>query len=372
MSNIFNIAIVGCGYVADYYMATLSAYPRLNITGVFDIDKKRLEQFSQHHQLSTYGSLEDILNDSSVDAVLNLTNPRAHYEISKRALEFGKHVYSEKPLAMSYEHAEELVDLAKKQGLQIVSAPCSVLGKSAKTLAYAVEQKLAGDVRLVYAELDDGMVHKMPYQKWQSESGAYWPYRDEFEVGCILEHAGYYLSWLVIMFGNVSTVTAFSDALIPDKIKGEAPLTPSNTADTSIGILKFESGVVVRLTTTIVGEHDHQIRIFGEKGIISMKDCWDNNGNVYVQNFLRIRRKFLLNPIKRKVKLPYKISVNKMERGNTKMDFLLGVNELAQSIEDCKPCSIGGNFSLHINEVALALQYAGVHSNTYIVKSKAQ
>ncbi|MFT6389091.1 MAG: putative dehydrogenase [Cellvibrionaceae bacterium] len=368
--NTVNIAIVGCGFVADYYMATLDAYPELNIVGVFDKDSERLNTFCQYYSLEYYSSLDDMLANNCISIVLNLTDPRSHYTISKQCLNANKNVYSEKPLAMSFTEAEELCELAKEKKLDIISAPCSVLGKAAKTLSYAVKQGLCGQPKLVYAELDDGLVHKMAYKKWRSISGAPWPYRDEFEVGCTLEHAGYYLTWLMEMFGPVKSVTAFSDCLIPEKVDPEPTLSPADTADVSFGILKFESGVVARLSTTIVAPHDHSIRIFGDKGVISLKECWDNNDKVYFRKLMRIRRKTFLSPHRKKVNYPKDINVHKLNRGNTKMDFLLGVDALANKIYNDEASVLSIDFCLHITEVSLALQHSGIQSETYITKSR--
>ncbi len=365
-----HIALIGCGFVADYYLATIEAYPELNIVGVYDKDEERLKIFTEFYSLKKYDSIDTLLSDASVSIVLNLTDPRSHYAISKQCLEAGKNVYSEKPLAMNFDNARELVDLSKEKGLHISSAPCSVLGKSAQTLSHAVKKDLCGDIKLVYAELDDGLVHKMAYKKWMSVSGAPWPYRDEFEVGCTLEHAGYYLAWLMEIFGPVKTVTAFSDCVVPEKVRPEPALRPADTADISFGLLKFESGVVVRLSTTIVAPHDHSIRLFGDKGVLYMNECWDNNDPVYFRKLMRIRRKTFLSPFKKKVKLPYEVNVNKVDRGNTKMDFLLGVQDLAEAVNTGKSIQLNADFSLHVNEVALALQYAGTAATTYFTKSR--
>lgn len=364
------IALIGCGFVADYYLATIDAYPALKIVGVYDKDSQRLATFCQFYSLRAFDSAEQLLASDEVHMVLNLTDPRSHYAVSKQCLLAGKHVYSEKPLAMNFDQAKELVDLAKSQQLHLSSAPCSVLGKAAKTLSHAVKQKIAGDIKLVYAELDDGLVHKMAYKKWFSVSGAPWPYRDEFEVGCTLEHAGYYLAWLMEMFGPVKSVTAFSDCVVPEKVDPEPALEPANTADISFGILKFDSGTVVRLSTTIVAPHDHTIRLFGDKGVIYLNECWDNNDKVFFRKLMRIRRKTFLSPLKKTITLPVNIPVNKVDRGNTKMDFLLGVQDLAEAIRDGKAIQLNADFSLHVNEVALALQYAGTEGGTYVTKSK--
>lgn len=363
------IGIVGCGFVADYYLATKYAYPHLEIRGIFDIDTARLKTFCEFYSVHACTSLDELLNDPSVDLIINLTNPDAHYEVSKQCLLSGKHVYSEKPIAMAFEQAEELVALADEKGLQVSSAPCNALGRSAQTLKKAVNEKVVGEIRLVYAELEDGFVPIMPFKKWYSASGAAWPYRDEFEVGCTLEHSGYYLGWFVAIFGEIQSITAFSDYLLKNKIPGESPLTPDNTADMSIGIIKFSNGVVARLSTTIIAERDYSIRLFGDNGVIRVSDCWNNGDAVRYQRYINIRRKTLLNPLKKSMP-PADVPVHKMEHSKTKMDFLLGVNDLAIAIQNKTEPFLSKQRSLHINEAALALQYAGNKQNTYIMKTK--
>src|SRR5262249_53567701 len=117
------VAIVGCGFVADYYVRTLPAHPEIELIGVMDRDAQRAERFARYYSLSRYDSLDELLADPRVEIVINLTNPSSHYEVSKRALLAGKHVYSEKPMAMQLDEANELVELAESRGLQISSAP---------------------------------------------------------------------------------------------------------------------------------------------------------------------------------------------------------------------------------------------------------
>ena len=368
MSDVTRIAIIGCGFVADYYMQTLSMYPQLQLSGVYDKDVERIEVFSEFYGLKKYESLSAVLDDPSVEIILNLTNPRAHYEVTSQCLKAGKHVYSEKPLAMNFEEAEELTNLANTKNLKLLSAPCSVLGYAARNLEYAVKTEVIGRPLLVYAELDDGLVHKMKYQKWISKSGAPWPYRDEFEVGCTLEHAAYYISWLVKIFGNISEIAGFSDCLIKDKLSNEPVLNPHDTPDMSIGIIQFSNGVVVRLTTTIIAPHDHSIKIIGENGIISMKECWDNHSKVYIQKLVSVRRRTFLNPIKTKVRMTGGTQGFKMKSGNTGMDFILGVENMARQLREDKPSFFDNLFCLHVTEASIAIQNLG-SSSTYHMKS---
>src|SRR5450755_3871593 len=153
-----NVAIVGCGFVADYYLVTLPLHPELKVIGVVDKVGERADLLSRSYGVKKYATLADVLNDPSVELVLNLTNPRNHYEVSKPALLAGKHVYSEKPLAMQMDQARELVELAESRGLLISSAPCSALSETAQTMWKGLRDETVGTPRLVYAEMDDGMV----------------------------------------------------------------------------------------------------------------------------------------------------------------------------------------------------------------------
>src|SRR5690242_11781544 len=120
------IAYVGCGYVFDIYMRTRWAHPELEVCGIFDIDPARLETVSVYYGFEAYPSYEALLADPAVEVVVNLTNIRAHYETIKRALEAGKHVYSEKPLTTDLDQTRELFALAEARGLVLTGAPCNL------------------------------------------------------------------------------------------------------------------------------------------------------------------------------------------------------------------------------------------------------
>ena len=79
-------------------------------------------------------SVEDLLKDEEIEIILNLTIPRAHYEVAKLSLEHGKHVYSEKPMAVNFDDGEELLSLSKSKGLYIGNAPDTFLGGGFKNL----------------------------------------------------------------------------------------------------------------------------------------------------------------------------------------------------------------------------------------------
>ncbi|GAA6207071.1 hypothetical protein NBRC116601_03640 [Cognatishimia sp. WU-CL00825] len=258
--------------------------------------------------------------------------------------------------------AIELHELAQSKGLLLASAPCSALAQSAQTLGKAIRDGVAGTPRLIYAELDDGFVPQAPFDNWRSESGALWPAKDEFEVGCTLEHAGYYLSWLIAWFGRVERVIAASAEVLPHK-------QPSGkgTPDFSTATLFFANGPVVRLTCSIVAPHDHQIRVIGDDGVLSLKKAWDNGATVKFHRRFRVRRRLLENPIGRKIKLG-KATHPKVGRwGAASMNFALGPVEMLDAIAQDRPCRLSGEFALHLNEVTLAIQNAGRDAGVQIM-----
>ena len=376
MSNTMNIAIVGCGFVADFYMITLRNYPHLTVTGVYDKDDERKLRFAKYYAANDYKDFQALLNDPGVDIVLNLTNPRSHYEVSKACLEAGKHVYSEKPLAMNIDDARELVALAKSKGLYLSGAPCSVLGECAQTIWHQLRLGSIGKVRLVYAELDDGLVHKMRYKKWLSESGTPWPYKDEFEVGCTLEHAGYYVTWLLAFFGPVRRVTPFASCLIPDK-QTDVELGEQG-ADFSVVCLEFESGMVARLTCSIVAPHDHALRIFGDDGILSTDECWNYSSPVMLKRRTKLAlwaEKYPLLTVlfglgAKRCRQVKNTDYQHRYKGTTQMDFARGVAELAEAIEQQRESRLSADFCLHVNEIVLAIENPQISGGAHEIQSR--
>jgi predicted dehydrogenase len=355
-------AIVGCGFVADYYIATLVNYRRgLELAGVFDRNPERAQRFAAHHGgLRRYASLEELLGDVSVGLVANLTNPGSHFEVSSAALLAGKHVYSEKPLATSFAEAERLVELAESHGLLLASAPCTVLGETAQTVWKALREKRVGTPRLVYAEMDDGPIPLENYATWFSASGAPWPAKDEFEVGCTLEHAGYYLTWLTAFFGPASAVTSSAHVVVPDKGLRLDTITP----DFTVATIQFVSGVVARLTCSIFATHNRGLQIYGDKGVLSTSDSWSFASPVYLSSRsalgLRAEKRpelakwVGLGP--RRLPLVRRPRFQWAGRPASYIDFARGVAEVAAAASEKRAPRLSARWSLHVNELALTIQ----------------
>lgn len=358
--------------MADFYADTLGNHPQLQLSGVFDRNPERNQAFGEFYRVRRYSSLQEVLDDGSVDLVVNLTNPRSHFEVSMAALRAGKHVYSEKPLAMSLNDCHELVEYAASRNLLLTAAPCNLLSESAQTIWKALREERIGVPRLVYAEIDDGPVPLLDYKKWISKSGAPWPYQDEFEVGCTPEHAAYYLGMLTAFFGPAKRLTSFSTVLMEDK------LTPLNVKahDFAVGCVEFRSGVVARLSCSIYAPHDHRLRILGDQGVISTDECWHYGAPVHITRRTPLRLKFEKYPqLARAVGLgrkPLRLvrpASFKSSQGPHKMDFCRGIAEVADSIKEKRPCRLSAAWSLHVNELVLAMQNPGDYGTVREISS---
>ena len=358
-------SIIGCGFVADLYMRSFAVHDEVSVALAYDQNPDRLAAFGKHWNVKTASDLKAFLADLPKQSiVLNLTNPSAHFEINSAILNAGHHVYCEKPLALNMPDAVALCELAKEQNLRVAAAPCSVLGEAAQTLIHATNSGTAGKPRLIYADLDDGFIPQAPFKDWISESGAPWPAKDEFRVGCTLEHAGYYLSWLIAMNGAVTRVVAASGNVVADLLPNDAG------PDFSTATLFFENGVVARLTCSITAPHDHRIRVIGDDGVLVVKQAWNNAATVRFHRRMRIRRRLLENPVGRKIKATRKTHPKVGRWGAAAMNFGLGPIEMASAIAEDRPCRIGSDFSLHLTEVALAIHNAGDKDGVRTMKTR--
>lgn len=349
------LGMIGTGFVADHYMRSLATFPELNLVGAYDSSAERLEQFGAHWKVPAAASFDSLIEAvGSAGIMLNLTNPSAHYDVSRRCLEAGLHVYSEKPLAMRVEDAQALHALAAQGGLMIASAPCTFLGEAAQTVGAAIRAGVLGKPRLIYAELDDDFVAKAPYQKWLSTTGKPWPASDEFSVGCTLEHAGYYLTWLIAIFGSIRTVVAASACLAPDQMGIEHP-----APDFSVATLFFECGVVARLTCSILAPHDRSLRIIGDHGVLELSDCWNNDAPVKFRRRFVVRRRLVNSPVARRLRLAHTTHPKVGRWGATSLNYALGPKEMADALAEGRPPRISADLALHLTEVTLAIQASG-------------
>lgn len=384
------IAFVGCGYVFDIYMRTKWAHPELDVLGIFDIDTARSATVSSHYGFRVYPSYEALLADPQVQVVVNLTSIGAHYQTTRRALEAGKHVYSEKPLTREADQSRELFALADARGLVFTGAPCNLYSDAVSTLWKAVRDGAIGKPVLVYAELDENPAHLSHLERVRSPTGAPFPYAEEFQEGCTVEHIAYHLVWICAMFGPATSVTAFSKALVPHKT--DALRLPGDTPDFSVACLDFAGGVAARITCTWVSPRDHRLRVIGEEGEICADNVFHDQAPLRLERFSPVSlgarkaytartqplvgRAFGVGGSRVPLVRRWKSHAVEAERGAGRsvkhrfvswlrrrevyaQDKLLGLAEMGRAIDEGRPQPMPPDFLMHINELTMLVHRAG-------------
>jgi predicted dehydrogenase len=137
------VGVVGCGIIAKVYVEGSAAFDTFDIVACADLDAESAEAFADVHGLQA-SSVDGLLADPSIDVVLNLTPPAAHGAVIRAALEAGKHVYSEKPLATNVAEGRELLAEADRRGLRIGCAPDTFLGAAYETARDLIHQGQIG------------------------------------------------------------------------------------------------------------------------------------------------------------------------------------------------------------------------------------
>lgn len=350
----YHVAIVGCGYAADFYLANMAKYPWLRVAAAFDQDFYRLARFAAQHTVAACETLDELLRDEAIFLVLNLTGPDSHYAVSAAALSAGKHVYSEKPFATTMQDAVSLLQIAAQNGVELASAPCTVLGRAAQTTWKLVRAGAIGKPLLVFGDLSDGMIHRQPHHLWVSTSGAPWPAGDEFRIGCLVEHGEYLLTWLTTFFGRVHEVVGTTDVLVADKGTG-IRCGP----DMATGLLRFASGVVARLSFSSLTPHDRSLTLVGTAGVLRVVDVWDMNSCVELREVLQspeYRNQYLAAARNQALVGDGPAA---LYHDSHSIDQVCGIAEMVEAIRLGREPRLSARRALHSLEVLLAINEAG-------------
>jgi predicted dehydrogenase len=255
------IGIVGAGNIAVPYARTIAAADGLELVAVADAIEGRADELVATFGGIAHSSLEALLADDRVDAVVNLTAAVAHAEVTAAALEAGKHVHSEKPLALSYADAKALVALADARGLGLSASPATLLGEAQQTMWKLVREGALGTVRVAYAEANWGKI-----ESWHPAPLTL------HTVGAMGDVGVYPIAILTAVFGPARRVTAFGTTLVADRVdKFGAPFS-IETPDLQVAVLELEGGVVARVTASFYVGPGYQrgLELHGDAGMLHL------------------------------------------------------------------------------------------------------
>lgn len=275
------VAMIGVGAISGIYLKNLTlTFQDLELIGVCDLIPERAEKGAAYvreeiekgahaPQPKIYPDMFAAFNDPEVEVVLNLTRPYEHYEVTKQALLHGKHVYSEKPLGVDMDEANELIALAEEKGLRIGGAPDTFMGAGIQTARRLIDGGLIGGlVGASCAMVCHG------HETWHPDPEFYY----KRGGGPMLDMGPYYITALVQLLGEAKglmgmTKKSFAQRLITSEPHWGEVIDVD--VDTWLsGNIEFTSGAVAQVFTTFDVHYTAQSRfeVYGTKGSIMVPD----------------------------------------------------------------------------------------------------
>jgi predicted dehydrogenase len=330
-SNPLRVAIVGCGNIAGPYARTIKPYSQLELMGATDIDLARAQALVEQYGGRVYDNLEEMLADPNIDLIINLTIHHAHPAVIAQCLNAGKHVHSEKPLALTYGEAKALVELAESKGLRLSCSPITFMGEAQQTAWKAIREGMSGKVRVVYCEVNWGRI-----ESWHPNPGPF------YEVGALFDVGVYPLTLVTTFLAPARKVTAYGKVLYPDRVTKEGIPFHIDTPDWVVAAVELADGTVVRLTTNFyVGNHSKQkgLEFHGDVGSLYLGSFQDFHAPVEYSKF---RESY--EP------LPY---VREPFQG---IEWGRCVVEIAEAMAEGRPQRATGAQAAHVVEILCAIQ----------------
>ncbi|MEN3305290.1 MAG: hypothetical protein V7603_1492 [Micromonosporaceae bacterium] len=328
------VAVVGCGVVSAQYLRNLGAFPDVRVVACADADLARARAAAERFAVPRCGDLDAVLTDPQVELVVNLTPPAAHAGVALAAIEAGRHVYGEKPLALDRAACRRVLAAAAARGLRVGNAPDTVLCHPLRTvLGLLAEGAIGTPFAATTRACGPGPDTWHPDPAFFFRPGG----------GPLFDLGPYHLSALVAALGPVARVAATAQQARSARVIGNGPRAGATFAvevPTHVTAL-FEfaggaSGSAQFSFDTPVDQHGPLV-ICGTEGMIEAPDPNSYDGIV------RYRRTgdgdWTVAP---------PAEPRPVGRG-------VGVLELARAIRSGAPHRASGEFALHVVDVMQAV-----------------
>ncbi|KGE17170.1 Gfo/Idh/MocA family protein [Paenibacillus wynnii] len=275
------VGIIGCGKISSIYMENCQKFEILDLVACADMDLARAQEQANQYNIPKVLTTEELLSDPEIKIVINLTIPAAHAEVTLKALHAGKHVYVEKPLAVTKEEGQSVLELAKEKGLLVGSAPETFLGAGIQTALKLINE---GGIGLPIAAtafmMGRGHEHWHPDPEFYYATGG----------GPMFDMGPYYLTALVQLLGPIQTIAGMTGKALTERTitseKKFGQKIPVNIPTHIAGTLQFENGAIGTLITSfdVFGGSDLPfIEIYGTEGSIQVPDPNTFGGPVKVR-----------------------------------------------------------------------------------------
>jgi predicted dehydrogenase len=262
------LAIVGCGVISRTYGHTLGMFDWVDLAACADVFPERAEERAEQWGARAM-SVDAVLDDPDIDAIVNLTPPKMHADVDRAALAAGKSVFSEKPLGITFEEGAEVVYLAAEVGRRLGCAPDTFLGAGLQTCRAVIDRGDIGEPLAANAF----MLSPGP-ERWHPSPSIFY----ERGAGPLFDMGPYYLTALVQLLGPARRISAIgrtareqreitSEPLAGQMIDVEVPTHVSSA-------IEFESGTLATLVTSFDVQVSRYrcIEVYGSEATLSVPD----------------------------------------------------------------------------------------------------
>lgn len=346
MQGKMKIGIIGCGNISGAYFGGAKKTDILEIKSCADIRIEAAQNAAQKNGCQAV-TVEELLADPEIELVVNLTIPRAHVEVGLKALEAGKHVYSEKPMGVSTEEAQKLVKLAAEKGLRIGCAPDTFLGAGGQTARKSVDEGAIGKP-IAGTAFMCGHGH----ESWHPNPAFYY----DIGGGPMLDMGPYYITALVNILGPAKRVAGITTKAFEERIATSAAVAglhiPVKVSTHLTGVIEFMNGALVTLIMSFdMWKHALPcIELYGTEGSIKVPDPNGFGGRVAV-------------------------SAAKADWQEVPLAFpqnarMIGVIDMVQAIRSGRKHRVNGDLAYHVLEIMTAFDkssQSGTHTEIQTV-----
>lgn len=270
MINKIKTAIIGCGKISEVYLKNISSrFSILELVACCDSVAELQQKTAEEYGIRGM-SLEEIIADEEIALVINLTPPGVHYSIIKQLLEGGKNVYTEKALALTYEDANELVELAERKELYLGASPDTFLGAQIQTARQLIESGFIGKVKSCHAFVNRDYKILREYIPYISKAGG----------GIGVDVGIYYLTALISILGPVVEVAGYcrmeegvQNHMFP-RIGNYGENYTIECETIMTGMLLFASNVIATLhfNSESIFPEQPSLVFYGTEGILSIEN----------------------------------------------------------------------------------------------------
>jgi predicted dehydrogenase len=263
--KIIKVAIIGCGSVSNRYIVHLQSSPLIKIVSLCDIKQDRAEAQNKKYNIgaSTYNNINALLKGNAFDLMLTLTDMQMHGALNKIALQAGKHVWSEKPLANTYAEGKALVDFAKLKGVRIWGAPAVVTSPQFEFMSKTIQEGKLGKLASAHGQY--------------GHTGPTWSSFFYEPLGGSMPDLGVYnMATLTGLLGPAKSVMAMTSIVNKEREIDEKGIVKVNEEDNAHILLEHDNGVISHIMCGFnyfdpfgheaKNQTLHSIQIFGDKG----------------------------------------------------------------------------------------------------------